>query len=238
MAHVVWYKSAVRLVILYNYQLNSINITPLRRNCSCWCWEIISQLISQVLCPQQSLPSIIIIIWNMLTWMIYCIIFSSFTGSDEIVEDNRCFNDLKKCTKLADKHTHLICGQLIKRKFPQCAPANLETSCLLKIGDFSRKLRLHCSCQFSWYALTLNELNINLQGANHLVIEMFDKIPASHRKLQLWKLQLNNMTKFPILRMKQPNTVKHMEEIRLQQQFNSHFQDMRHNELIFTLTQC
>jgi hypothetical protein len=30
-----------------------------------------------------------------------------FPGSDEIVEDNRCFNDLKKCTKSADKHTQL-----------------------------------------------------------------------------------------------------------------------------------
>jgi hypothetical protein len=28
-------------------------------------------------------------------------------GSDEIVEDNRRFNDLKKCMKFADKHTHL-----------------------------------------------------------------------------------------------------------------------------------
>jgi hypothetical protein len=43
---------------------------------------------------------------------IYCIIFSSFakqlfSGSAEIVEDNRCFNDLKKCTMLVDKHAHL-----------------------------------------------------------------------------------------------------------------------------------
>jgi hypothetical protein len=46
----------------------------------------------------------------MITLLIYCIIFNSFTkepfpGSDEIVEDNRCFDDLKKCTKLADKQT-------------------------------------------------------------------------------------------------------------------------------------
>jgi hypothetical protein len=39
--------------------------------------------------------------------------------------------------------------------FPQCAPANLETSCLLEIGDFSQKLRLRCSCQFPWCALPL-----------------------------------------------------------------------------------
>jgi hypothetical protein len=38
----------------------------------------------------------------------------------------------------------------MKRKFPQCAPANMETGCLLEIGDFSRKLRLRCSCQFPW----------------------------------------------------------------------------------------
>jgi hypothetical protein len=44
--------------------------------------------------------------------LIYCIIFSSFAkepflGSDEFVEDNRGLNDLKKCIKLADKHTPL-----------------------------------------------------------------------------------------------------------------------------------
>jgi hypothetical protein len=44
--------------------------------------------------------------------LIYCIIFSSFAkqpfpGSDEIVEDNRCFNDLKKWRKLGDKHPPL-----------------------------------------------------------------------------------------------------------------------------------
>jgi hypothetical protein len=32
--------------------------------------------------------------------------------------------------------------------FPQCAPANLETSCLLEIGDVSRKLRLLWGCRF------------------------------------------------------------------------------------------
>jgi hypothetical protein len=31
----------------------------------------------------------------------------------------------------------------------------METSCLLEISDFSRKLRLRCSCQFSWCALSL-----------------------------------------------------------------------------------
>jgi hypothetical protein len=77
--------------------------------------------------------------------LIYCIILSSFAkqpfpGSDEIVEDNRRINDLKKRTKLADKHIHLRwCEQLIKRKCPQSAPANLETSFLLEIGDFPRK---------------------------------------------------------------------------------------------------
>jgi hypothetical protein len=37
---------------------------------------------------------------------------------------------------------------LIKHMFPQCAPANQETSCLLEIGDVSRKFLLRCSCQF------------------------------------------------------------------------------------------
>jgi hypothetical protein len=43
----------------------------------------------------------------------------------------------------------------MKHKFPQCAPANLETNCLLEIGDLSRKLRLLCSCQFLLCALAL-----------------------------------------------------------------------------------
>jgi hypothetical protein len=48
----------------------------------------------------------------------------------------------RKCTKLKYTimhyvHTHLRwCEQLLKHTFPQCAPANLETSCLLEIGDF------------------------------------------------------------------------------------------------------
>jgi hypothetical protein len=38
---------------------------------------------------------------------------------------------------LAGKHAHLrLCEQLIERKFPQCAPADLKTNCLLEIGDF------------------------------------------------------------------------------------------------------
>jgi hypothetical protein len=48
----------------------------------------------------------------MMTGLIYCIIFSSFAkepfpAAGEFVKDNRCFNDLKKCMKLADKHNHL-----------------------------------------------------------------------------------------------------------------------------------
>jgi hypothetical protein len=35
-------------------------------------------------------------------------------------------------------------------KFPQCATTNLEISWLLDICEFSRKLRLRCSCQFTW----------------------------------------------------------------------------------------
>jgi hypothetical protein len=36
--------------------------------------------------------------------------------------------------------------------FPQSAFANLETSCLLEIGDFSRKSRLCYGCQVPWCA--------------------------------------------------------------------------------------
>jgi hypothetical protein len=49
----------------------------------------------------------------------------------------------------------LRCGY----QFPRCAPANLETSCLLEISDFSRKLRLRCGCQFPWCALGLTEMS-------------------------------------------------------------------------------
>jgi hypothetical protein len=56
--------------------------------------------------------------------------------------------------ELTDKHIHLRgCEQLIKRYFPQYAPANLESSCLLEIDDLSRKLRLRC--QFPWCAFVL-----------------------------------------------------------------------------------
>jgi hypothetical protein len=41
----------------------------------------------------------------------------------------------------------------MKCKFPQCAPANLEITCLLEIGLFSRKSRLRCGSQLIWCAL-------------------------------------------------------------------------------------
>jgi len=34
----------------------------------------------------------------------------------------------------------------------------------------------------------MKELNINLQGANHLINKMFDKITVLDRRLQLWEL--------------------------------------------------
>jgi hypothetical protein len=43
----------------------------------------------------------------------------------------------------------------MKREFPQSVSANLETSCLLQIGESSWKLQLRCSCQFPWCALAL-----------------------------------------------------------------------------------
>lgn len=45
-------------------------------------------------------------------------------------------------------------------------------------------------------------LNVSLQGANHLVNEMLNKITAFLMKLRLWEQQIwsNNMTLFPILR--------------------------------------
>jgi hypothetical protein len=43
----------------------------------------------------------------------------------------------------------------MQHKFRQCVPANLETSCLLKIGEVSQKLRLRCGSLFPWCALTL-----------------------------------------------------------------------------------
>jgi hypothetical protein len=69
-----------------------------------------------------------------------------------------------KCTKLrindhALRRMKILnlrwCEQLFKHKFPQCAPPNLETSCLLEIGDIPRKLRLRSGCQFPCCALAL-----------------------------------------------------------------------------------
>jgi hypothetical protein len=60
-----------------------------------------------------------------------------------------------ECTKLKIMIAHYV-GRTHQREMmwatPQCAPDNLEASCLLKIGDVSRKLRLRCSCQFLWCA--------------------------------------------------------------------------------------
>jgi hypothetical protein len=49
---------------------------------------------------------------------------------------------LKKCnhTLRRTNITHKMSKQLMKQKVPQCTLANLEISCLLKIGDISRKL--------------------------------------------------------------------------------------------------
>jgi hypothetical protein len=69
---------------------------------------------------------------------------------------------------MPEEHTHLRwCEQLLKCKFPQCSLANLETSCLLEIGDFSRKLQLRCSCQFPWRAIALKTLSIPHYLSNH-----------------------------------------------------------------------
>jgi hypothetical protein len=46
-----------------------------------------------------------------------------------------------------------------RHKFPQCAPANLETTYLLEIGDDSRKLWMRYSCQFVWCAFALTVLH-------------------------------------------------------------------------------
>jgi hypothetical protein len=45
--------------------------------------------------------------------------------------------------------------QLIKHKFHQCAPANLETSCLLEIGNISQILQLRYCYQFPGCVLAL-----------------------------------------------------------------------------------
>jgi hypothetical protein len=52
----------------------------------------------------------------------------------------------------------------------------------------------------------VNKLNINLQGANQLAYEMFDKITAFEMELRLWELkQLSNYTAhFPFPRTEKP----------------------------------
>jgi hypothetical protein len=64
-----------------------------------------------------------------------------------------------------------------------------------------------CNFVFLIYSTNhTNELNINLQGANHLVNEVFDKIMTFMMKLQLWEPQLrpNSRSHFPILRTENP----------------------------------
>jgi hypothetical protein len=61
----------------------------------------------------------------------------------------------------SEEHTHLKwCEQLIKHKFSQCVPANLETSCLLEIHDISWKLQLRHRYQFLWCALALTTSHV------------------------------------------------------------------------------
>jgi hypothetical protein len=67
----------------------------------------------------------------------------------------------KEVHEIGGIHTHLRwCEQLLKRKFHQCAPTNLETSCLLEIGDLSRESRLPvslvCPCPDTWEYIVLH----------------------------------------------------------------------------------
>jgi hypothetical protein len=86
-------------------------------------------------------------------------------------------------------------------------------------------------CDFSLCTdatINTSELNISLQGAKQLVIEISDKIIALERRLRLWEIQLksNNMTYLPILETEKTTGNKECtKEIRLlQYEFNSCFQ--------------
>jgi hypothetical protein len=73
----------------------------------------------------------------------------------------QCRREVHKIKKIQsliklDEHTHLRwCEQLIKHTFSLSMPANLETRCMLEIGDISWKFQFDCSCQFLWSAPTL-----------------------------------------------------------------------------------
>jgi hypothetical protein len=68
----------------------------------------------------------------------------------------------------------------MKHKFPQCEPANLETSRLLEIGDISAILQLRCGCQFPWCALGLTVLS--------------DRMPSEHGVDSHNKIDFINIT--------------------------------------------
>jgi hypothetical protein len=79
-----------------------------------------------------------------------------------------------------------VSEQLLKHTFPQCAPANLETSCLLDIGDISWKLRLRCGCQFPWCALSRREEvmgNFIIRSCSYNVMD----VTGLGRCGELWK---------------------------------------------------
>lgn len=78
----------------------------------------------------------------------------------------------------------------------------------------------------------MNVLNINLQGANCLISEVFNKIAMSGKKLQLWELWLSSL-----ITEKSNGTKKYVEEFQLlRQAFSSWFRVVQvwgHNELVF-----
>jgi len=83
----------------------------------------------------------------------------------------------------------------------------------------------------------MNELNINLQGANHLISEMFDKITAFKSKLWCGNCSCSQtLAHFPIQRNKKhTDAKKYVEEREEEQELNFHFQYIHKHEATISL---
>jgi hypothetical protein len=88
----------------------------------------------------------------------------------------------------------------------------------------------------------LNDLNLQLQGRNQLVNDIFTHVNAFEVKLPLWEIQLTNQNRahFPTLNDKAKsvsfNVAKYATEIGvLREEFKSRFQDFRKHETYFRI---
>nr|KAF6492487.1 hypothetical protein HJG59_009679 [Molossus molossus] len=80
-----------------------------------------------------------------------------------------------------------------------------------------------------------SELNVKLQGPNHLLSALLSNMKSSEAKLRLWKVQLkrNNMVHFPTLEgQKSSRTLEYVVEcVKLIEAFNERFKDVKSKQM-------